>query len=238
MKLELVESLTLAHPFIKGFDQVAYCTSDDEIRLVAQGETTPVIAKRRSEDIEGVEGARPVYSTTFYVGLGIEAKQPGSTGPRKLDISWPTTEFTKMVKSWDKFDEVKMGIIVRHIKSSSLPDNVFDLGERQPKPVVKKRPKQTKLAEKTNDVSPDLPASKKPRASYNVASDSTAPPTQVVKPAENGVSTIPHAPQIPVVAPIVPTSTYSVDVKDPANIKSSQLPLSESVTVATGTSVP
>lgn len=40
----------------------------------------------------------------------------GSTGPRRLDISWPTTEFTKMVKSWDKFDEVKMGIIVRHIK--------------------------------------------------------------------------------------------------------------------------
>jgi poly(A) polymerase len=40
----------------------------------------------------------------------------GLMGPRKLDISWPTTEFTKMVKSWDKFDEVKMGIIVRHIK--------------------------------------------------------------------------------------------------------------------------
>jgi hypothetical protein len=75
MKLELTESLTLAHPFIKGFDQVAYCVSDDEIRLVAQGDTTPAIAKRKAEDIEGIEGARPVYSTTFYVGLGIEAKQ-------------------------------------------------------------------------------------------------------------------------------------------------------------------
>jgi poly(A) polymerase len=75
MKLELTESLTLAHPFIKGFDQVAYCASDDEIRLVAQGDTTPAIAKRKAEDIEGIEGARPVYSTTFYVGLGIEAKQ-------------------------------------------------------------------------------------------------------------------------------------------------------------------
>ena len=75
MKLELTESLTLAHPFIKGFEQVAYCVSDDEIRLVAQGDTTPVIAKRKAEDIEGIEGARPVFSTTFYVGLGIEAKQ-------------------------------------------------------------------------------------------------------------------------------------------------------------------
>ena len=75
MKLEFVETLTLAHPFIKGFDQVAYCVSDDEIRLVAQGETTPVIAKREAEDIEDIEGARIAYSTTFYVGFGIKARQ-------------------------------------------------------------------------------------------------------------------------------------------------------------------
>jgi poly(A) polymerase len=236
MKLELTESLTLAHPFIKGFEQVAYCISDDEIRLVAQGDTTPAIAKRKAEDIEGIEGARPVYSTTFYVGLGIEAKQPGSTGPRRLDISWPTADFTKMVKGWDKFDEVKMGIIVRHIKSSGLPDNVFDPGERQPKPVTKKRPKQPKPAEKANDVSPDLPVTKKPRPSYNVASDST--PTQIVKASENGVSTVPRAPQTAVVATAAPTSVRAVDIKDQANINPPQVPFRESVAVATGASVP
>jgi poly(A) polymerase len=75
MKLEPVDTLTLAHPFVKGFEQVAYCVSDEEVRLVAQGETTETIAKRKAEDIEGMDGARPVYSTTFYVGLGIEAKQ-------------------------------------------------------------------------------------------------------------------------------------------------------------------
>ena len=37
-------------------------------------------------------------------------------GPRRLDISWPTAEFTKVVKSWDNFEEDKMGIIVRHVK--------------------------------------------------------------------------------------------------------------------------
>ncbi|KAH9970107.1 Poly(A) polymerase central domain-containing protein [Lactifluus volemus] len=145
MNLELVESLTLAHPFVKGFEQVAYCVSDEEVRLIAQGETTKVIAKRKPEDIEGIEGARPVYSTTFYVGLGIEAKQPGSTVPQRLDISWPTSEFVKIVRSWDKFDEVKMGIMVRHIKSSALPDYVFDPGERQP-PVARNWPKQTKFS--------------------------------------------------------------------------------------------
>jgi poly(A) polymerase len=75
MRLEVVETLTLAHPFIKGFDQVAYCISDDDVRLVAMGETTPTIARREAEDIEGIEGARSVYSTTFYVGLEIEDKQ-------------------------------------------------------------------------------------------------------------------------------------------------------------------
>lgn len=90
----------------------------------------------------------------------------GSTGPRRLDIWYPTTEFTKQVKSWEKFDESSMGIVVRHIKrcdtlalrmfdrasiryieryaSSSLPDHVFDEGERQPKPTLK-RPKPTKV---------------------------------------------------------------------------------------------
>ena len=40
----------------------------------------------------------------------------GSRGPRRLDLSWPAIDFTKMVKSWDEFDETKMGIIIRHVK--------------------------------------------------------------------------------------------------------------------------
>jgi poly(A) polymerase len=72
MKLELVESVTLARPFVKGFDQVAYCLSDEEVRLVARGGTTEAVAKRKAKDVEGV---RPAYSTTFYVGIGMKAKQ-------------------------------------------------------------------------------------------------------------------------------------------------------------------
>ncbi|KAI0268152.1 poly-A polymerase [Gloeopeniophorella convolvens] len=259
MKLELVESLTLAHPFIKGFEQVAHCISDEEVRLVAQGETTEVLAKRKAEDIEGVEGAQPVYSTTFYVGLGIEAKQPGATGPRKLDISWPTTEFSKMVKGWDKFDEAKMGIIVRHIKSSALPDYVFDLGERQPRPVARKRPKQTKVrglggdscqpcppddvhqaAEKSNNVSPDLPATKKPRPSYNLASDLASSTAQTGQVAEHstGITALPRTTQSPAIVTATSAPVYSPGVKHAVDIKSPPLPLSESVAVATGMRAP
>lgn len=75
MKLEYVDSLTLAHPFIRGFEQVSYCLSDEEFQAVAQGEISDAIAKRKKQDIEGKEGASAVYSTTFYIGLAIEPKQ-------------------------------------------------------------------------------------------------------------------------------------------------------------------
>jgi hypothetical protein len=74
MKLESVDSLTLVHPFTQGFDQVSHCVSDDEVHAVAQGENWESISKR-TEDIEGKEGARTVYSTTFYIGLAIAPKE-------------------------------------------------------------------------------------------------------------------------------------------------------------------
>jgi poly(A) polymerase len=147
MKLEYVESLILAHPFVKGFEQVSYCLNEEEVKIVAQGETSDVIANRKKEDVEGKEGAGPVYATTFYIGLAIEPRPgihkssfsvcslessfpvAGAVGPRKLDISYPTTEFTKLVKMWEKFDEGTMGIVVRHIKRLvcllQTPSNYF-----------------------------------------------------------------------------------------------------------------
>ena len=75
IKLEYVDSLTLAHPFVKGFDQTSYCLSDEEVHRVAQGEISDAIVNRKKEDIEGKEGSSTVYSSTFYIGLAIEPKQ-------------------------------------------------------------------------------------------------------------------------------------------------------------------
>lgn len=89
-----------------------------------------------------------MWTTTFYIGLMIERKPgaleflsggwevrggwgladavrltsaAGATGPRKLDISYPTNEFTKLVKMWDKYDPDTMGVIVRYIKRCVPP---------------------------------------------------------------------------------------------------------------------
>lgn len=141
MKLEYVDTLVLAHPYVKGFDRTSYCLDEVEQRAVSIGEVPPAVAARTEADlVEGQGGT--VWTTTFYIGLMIERKprtwlllflgarcrQPGlliasilgraagANGPRKLDISYPTNEFTKLVKMWDKYEPETMGVIVRYIK--------------------------------------------------------------------------------------------------------------------------
>ena len=75
MKLEYVDALTLAHPFIKGFDRVFYCLNEEELRACAQGEVSDAVAKRKKDDLEGKEGTSTIYTTTFFIGLAIEPKQ-------------------------------------------------------------------------------------------------------------------------------------------------------------------
>ncbi|KIY51688.1 Poly(A) polymerase [Fistulina hepatica ATCC 64428] len=241
MKLEYVDSLTLAHPFIKGFDQVHYCVSTEEIQRVAQGEVSDAIARRKPEDVSDGK-ANPVYSTTFYIGLAISPKPAGQNGPRKLDISYPTTEFTKMVKLWDSYDEQTMGIVVRHIKSSTLPDYVFDLGERQPRV-----PKRGKITGKSSDPSPDVPNKKRRLADRYSASVTklcvdkiyattlarSSDPASASQ--ENALKAtadrdIPPIPLTPVNVP--PAKPFPQKVAP--EIKSPHLPFGENVAVATG----
>ncbi|KAL9713055.1 polynucleotide adenylyltransferase [Leucoagaricus gongylophorus] len=219
MKLEFTESLTLAHPFIKGFDQVAYCLNEEEVRAVAQGEMTKTIETRKKEDISGKEGAGPVYSTTFYIGLLIEPKQPGSVGPRRLDISYPTIDFQKQVKMWEKFSDSTMGITIRHIKSSSLPDYVFDPGERP----IRSAQKRTKGSGKSNNTSPDMP-NKRQRSSQSTTDLS-------LKSTENGHYTIPTS-LPPASETLAPPIAPPREQSDP---KSHQLPFGENAAVVTGT---
>ncbi|KAI0698571.1 poly-A polymerase [Cytidiella melzeri] len=235
MKLEYVESLTLAHPFIQGFDQVLHCLTEDEFRGAAEGEIPEALAKRKKEDIEGKAGSQMIYTTTFFIGLAIEPKQPGSLAPRKLDISHPTTEFTRQVKLWDKYDEATMSIAVRHIKSSQLPDYVYDEGERQPRS-AQKRPKT-----KSNRTSPDVPHKKRrlvARSSHTAAEpvNAMSQPAATYKAYQNGLMNGAHAETV-TATPEVPLATpglYTTNVQDSPQIKVPQLPFGENVAIATG----
>jgi poly(A) polymerase len=104
MKLELVPTLTCAHPYTKGFDQVSHCLDDAEVRLVATGDIPKEVAERtKREDLpaetatdelqrkdeqakkEEARGeGRTIWTTTFYIGLKVEARDSESTPRRPL----------------------------------------------------------------------------------------------------------------------------------------------------------
>ena len=76
MKLEFVDSLQLAHPFVKGFDHTFYIIGEAELNAVSAGDVSETVMKRSAKDIEDAESGRTIYSTTFYIGLQVEPK-PG-----------------------------------------------------------------------------------------------------------------------------------------------------------------
>ncbi|CAG8806487.1 1823_t:CDS:2, partial [Racocetra persica] len=78
-KLESVENLALAHPFVKGFDKIYHCTSDQMATDVMHGifDSTSTSDKNSTElSQNGTEPAtvRDIYTTTFYVGLDINPR--------------------------------------------------------------------------------------------------------------------------------------------------------------------
>lgn len=81
--------LDIAHPFVKGFEQATYCLTEDEVRMAAQGEVSEELRKRTKEEIEGkeAEGARAIYTMTFYIGLEVKPKQRQFPLPLSLSPS-------------------------------------------------------------------------------------------------------------------------------------------------------
>jgi len=128
-KLELTENLILAHPYTKGFELV---TSAAEISRkkaetaaaasAANASSSGVPSNISKDDIKNGDepntepSDQPVYQTSFYIGLQIEPRLPGTKEPRKLDLTWPTREFMMLCKSWEQFDEAQMGIGVVYLK--------------------------------------------------------------------------------------------------------------------------
>ncbi|KAG8931019.1 polynucleotide adenylyltransferase [Tulasnella sp. 419] len=189
MKLEHVDSMKLAHPFTKPFEHVNHCINDDEMRAVVLSTIPDAVLNRKIEDVEDQSTIRDIYTSTFFIGLGIVPKEPGSTAPRKLDITYPTTEFKKMATMWELFDLSKMDLHITHIKSAQLPNWVFDGGVR-PTPKAVKRAKPSKTS--PNSRASDLP-NKKRRSSLTQSSNVTAGhQSQPAIPAPNGTAPVPQ----------------------------------------------
>jgi poly(A) polymerase len=88
MKLEILETIKLAHPFNKGFDIVHFCQTEEEAIRVANGELKAIgnqsgvktvvtdLKAAQNGEIEKTnedDSKFKVYTTTYYVGLEINA---------------------------------------------------------------------------------------------------------------------------------------------------------------------
>ncbi|KAG8901160.1 polynucleotide adenylyltransferase, partial [Tulasnella sp. 417] len=143
MKLEFVESLKLAHPYVRGIERVAHCVNDEEVREVTCNRISDAVINRTQEEAMKEPGYRTVHTTTFYIGLAIAPKQAGVIGPQRVDIVYPTSELTRICEQWELFDASVMDLRVTHVKNPQLPDWVFEGGVR-PVPKAARRPKPTK----------------------------------------------------------------------------------------------
>ncbi|KAJ3306686.1 polynucleotide adenylyltransferase [Kappamyces sp. JEL0829] len=149
MKLELVENLEVAHPFIKTFERIQECRSEEEkvaaqngkiIENSQQQEPTIAAAVENGQTDPAAAPSTKIWTTIFYIGIGASKKDPNSASGRKMDITWPVTEFQKTVKGWDQYDADLYYIHTNYLKSSNLPLDVYD--DDEVAKVLKKRTKQ------------------------------------------------------------------------------------------------
>ncbi|KAJ6263688.1 polynucleotide adenylyltransferase [Drechslerella dactyloides] len=153
MKLEMLSDvIASARPYVKPFEKVQYCRNEEEAQKIAMGQhvadsppaeaANPATGETAGEVPEQEkEGGVPVWITTFYIGIELT---PGMVG--QVNISWPAQEFYIMCHNWEGYDEqmhcVKLELLRKGSFSVNLPDECFDFGKGDVKPmrpVVKKK---------------------------------------------------------------------------------------------------
>ena len=71
-----------------------------------------------------VEGKGKLYTTAYYIAIGVAPFDPNFKGPRRLVLDRPVSEFKYFIGGWEKLTK-GMHLIVRDIKREALPEYVF-----------------------------------------------------------------------------------------------------------------
>ncbi len=162
-KLEMEANIAVAPPFTETFEQnvqvdlldpsdpkkVRNFSMDQVISAHFHDQTCPTTTTNTSgSDSSSI---KTVYTTAFYIGLGIAPFDPNFKGPRRLVLDRPVAEFKYFVMNWEKHSP-SMHLEVRDIKRENLPDYLFNEEmkrpqPRQPAPVVRKVKREHSVGE-------------------------------------------------------------------------------------------
>ncbi|KAJ3364164.1 polynucleotide adenylyltransferase [Allomyces javanicus] len=149
LRLEVVEGIELAHPYMKGVDRNFVVTSDNEATGIRSG-TWPARGADSDDAVAAAEAApdqRVLFTTSFYIGLLIKpAPRPANSGPAPkftIDLRSPGNEFRAYFADWD---EHETKITIQNLKRSALPKDVQPTAPLQAAPTTaasKKRPAES-----------------------------------------------------------------------------------------------
>lgn len=122
VKLEDVPLIVLVHPYVKSIDNTHECGTEQEVEQLKQGAIPSA-----TEVKEGEGEKKKVYTSGFYIGLLLKEKnEEDSGGRRRMDLSWPTQEFIRIVKESESWNKEEMSISISFLRQKQLPDSLFD----------------------------------------------------------------------------------------------------------------
>jgi len=139
-KLEVHPAISIACPYVKGFERTHYC-KEDQVQEVFEGSLTHMVCKEvqtngnkenSGDTTSSKEGFCYVYTSTYYIGLEL------SQGAKSLDLSYPVEEFKHEIFKREEFKTGINGLQILHVRRYDLPDDVFGPDETKPqrKPVA------------------------------------------------------------------------------------------------------
>lgn len=139
-KLELTEGITLAHPYVKPFENSYVGTSAEHVQQIIDGygtlggeAATQTATALEKASNEGEEQEHEVHLTKLYIGLDI------AEGHKKLDIQYPCLEFFSICKGWATFDDKVHVVQIKNVKLYDLPNDVYVEGETRPTKATKRK---------------------------------------------------------------------------------------------------
>lgn len=140
-KLELTEGITIAHPYVKTFEDGYVCKTADEALTIISSYGT-LKGEKATEGARKIENPKETYTndeialhlTKLYIGLDIDIK-----GAKSLDIQVPCSEFFNLCKGWPTYNEDMHAIQIKNVKLHDLPNDVYVEGEERPMKIPKRK---------------------------------------------------------------------------------------------------
>lgn len=136
MKLEILERITLAHPYLKRYEETWDFETEEDAQNIAGGKKfegkCEQVENGREVKLGDTEPENRLYVTKWFVGIDVDMKGSAGDKSKRLDISWPAQEFYDQVKRWDQYDEKILSLCIKFVKNYDLTDSVFEPGEARP----------------------------------------------------------------------------------------------------------